>query len=236
MIRARGVGKQFLQRWIFRDISLHVKEGSSLAILGLSGSGKSLLLKILAGLLPADEGEVQLQSPEVGMLFQNNALFDFLTVWDNLQFPLKEKRKDLSSSQRETLIAEMLENVELIQSYQKFPNELSGGMQKRLGIARALILNPQIIFYDEPTAGLDPITSRKISSLIRTLQQKQGTTVVAVTNDLNRAYELGDEIALLALGELISGGSPKEIRKTKDAKILQFIQGNPEGPLTEVAR
>jgi phospholipid/cholesterol/gamma-HCH transport system ATP-binding protein len=226
VIDLKGVGK-----WVFKDLSLHVARGESVAILGPSGSGKSVLLKIIAGLIQSDQGTVRVESKNLGMLFQKNALFDSLTVEENLSFPLRE-RLGIRGSEADARISELLSAVKLSGNENLFPNELSGGMQKRLGIARALVVQPEVILYDEPTAGLDPITSRTIAEMIGSLQKKRGSTIVTVTNDVHRAYQLADRIFLLAQGKLIDGGTPKQVHETQLPELRQFVNGLQEGPLT----
>ncbi len=231
MIRLENVGKCFDGRWIFRGVNLTVNEKESVALVGPSGGGKSVLMKMIAGLLPCDEGKITIESDNVGMLFQKNALFDSFTCEENLLFPLKE-RLGIEGEEARTRAAHFLNEVGLKGNENLYPDEISGGMQKRLGIARGLIVMPQVILYDEPTAGLDPITSRKIADLIRTLRAEVGSTILTVTNDMQRAYQIGDRVCLLARGALKQGGTPEEIQKTEDPEIRQFIFGLKEGPLT----
>ncbi len=231
MIELQGVGKQFEGRWIFRNVSFEVKAGESVVLLGPSGGGKSVLLKTIAGLLSPDEGIVQIQSSNVGMLFQKNALFDSFTVQENLLFPLKERR-GIIGARAHAKAGEFLQAVGLAGTERLHPDEISGGMQKRLGIARALIVEPEVILYDEPTAGLDPITSRTIAELIQSLRRKSGSTLITVTNDIQRAYQIGDRIFMLAQGQLTPGGTPSEVRKTANPELRQFIYGLKDGPLT----
>jgi phospholipid/cholesterol/gamma-HCH transport system ATP-binding protein len=224
VINLEEVGKQFSGKWIFRDLTFSVSRGESVVLIGPSGSGKIVLLKIIAGLLNADAGSVHLESTNIGMLFQKNALFDSLSVEDNLLFPLRERLRITGSEARDRATS-LLRAVNLPGTESLFPNELSGGMQKRLGIARALIVEPDILLYDEPTAGLDPITSRLIADMIGDLRKKRGTTLVTVTNDIQRAYQLGDQIFLLNRGELILGGTPEQTRATRIPKLKFFISG-----------
>jgi phospholipid/cholesterol/gamma-HCH transport system ATP-binding protein len=210
---------------------LHVSDKESVVLVGPSGGGKSVLLKTVAGLLPCDEGKIELGTKNVGMLFQKNALFDSFTCEENLLFPLKE-RKGVIGAEAKRLAAQFLESVGLKGTQNLFPDEISGGMQKRLGIARALIVEPELILYDEPTAGLDPITSRTIADLIRELRAKTGSTLLTVTNDMQRAYQLGDRVCLLAQGKLVDGGTPAQVQATQDPAIRQFIYGLRQGPLT----
>ena len=227
-IDLQAVGKSFSGKWIFRDLTLSVSRGESVVLIGPSGSGKSVLLKIIAGLLTADAGSVQLESTNIGMLFQKNALFDSLSVEDNLLFPLRE-RLGIRGAEAQDRATTLLRAVNLPGTEALFPDELSGGMQKRLGIARALIVEPDILLYDEPTAGLDPITSRLIADMIGDLRKKRGTTLVTVTNDIHRAYQLGDRIFLLNRGELILGGTPEQTRATRIPKLKFFISGGTTG-------
>jgi phospholipid/cholesterol/gamma-HCH transport system ATP-binding protein len=231
MIRLQNVGKKFEGRWIFRNVSLEIRDKESVSLIGPSGAGKSVLLKVISGLIAPDEGTIELGSENVGMLFQKNALFDSFTVIENLLFPLKE-RLGIEGEEAVKIASHFLNEVGLKGNEDLFPDEISGGMQKRLGIARALVVRPQIILYDEPTAGLDPITSRKIADLIRFLRKEVGSTLLTVTNDMQRAYQIGDRVALLAKGELIEGGTSEEIQKTEHPLIRQFIYGLKQGPLT----
>jgi phospholipid/cholesterol/gamma-HCH transport system ATP-binding protein len=224
LIRLTDTGKRFDGDWVFRGVSLEVEAGSSIAILGPSGSGKSTLLRLIAGLLTPDEGSVVVDNSNVGMLFQRNALFDSLTVEENLLFPLRE-RTGLTGAPARDRAREYLSSVGLAGTEALFPDELSGGMQKRLGIARALIVSPEVVLYDDPTAGLDPITSRMIAELINDLRRSSGTTVVAVTNDPHRAYQLGERIFLLKDGGLIAGGTPDQARSNADARVRNFLFG-----------
>lgn len=231
MILISQVSKRFFDHIVFQRINLKVSQGSSVAIMGPSGSGKSVLLKMIAGLIEPCEGQIHLKSQNVGMLFQKNALFDSMTIEENLLFPLME-RKNITKSKAQEKINHFLSEVGLQGCQKLFPEEISGGMQKRLGIARALIVEPEIILYDEPTAGLDPITSRVIANLIKKLQLLHRSTVLTVTNDLQRAYQLADEIYLLAQGTLIFGGTPEQVQRSENLSIRQFIYGLKQGPLT----
>lgn len=231
MIVLQGVGKEFEGNWIFRDLNLNVSAEESVVLIGPSGGGKSVLLKMIAGLLQASTGSVRLGSTNIGMLFQKNALFDSFTVQENLLFPLKERLK-IRGKEAEKKAAEFLDAVGLAGCEKLFPDEISGGMQKRLGIARALVVEPKIILYDEPTAGLDPITSKTIAELIQTLKLKTKSTLLTVTNDVQRAYQIGDRIFLLAQGKLFPGGTPAEVSASSEPELRQFIYGLKNGPLT----
>lgn len=238
MIQVQGLGKYFAdetspvgKRWVFQDVSFEVAAEHSAVLIGPSGGGKTVLLKVIASLLQADSGSVKLRSENIGMLFQKNALFDSFTVEENLLFPLRE-RKGIIGKNATDRAAHFLNAVGLKGTEKLYPDEISGGMQKRLGIARALIVEPQVILYDEPTAGLDPITSKKIAELIQTLRQESGSTLLTVTNDVQRAYQLGDRIYLLARGKIQAGGTPSEMRNSSHPAVRQFLHGLQEGPLT----
>jgi phospholipid/cholesterol/gamma-HCH transport system ATP-binding protein len=232
MISLKKIGKEFGGRWIFRNLSLEVAPRDSVVLIGPSGAGKSILLKIIAGLMTPSEGNLEVRSQNVGMLFQKNALFDSLTVEENLLFPLREVHGVIGNPARKK-VTHFLEHVGLIGSEKLFPDEISGGMQKRLGIARALIIEPEVMLYDEPTAGLDPITSKKIAELIRTLMEETKSTLLTVTNDMQRAYQIGNQIHLLANHKLTHGGSPQQVQKSTHEEIRQFVHGLQSGPLTE---
>lgn len=231
---------------ILSNISLKIQFGERVAVIGPSGHGKSVLLKTLAGLIRPKKGRVLIESCDwhhatakekvvilknLGMLFQKNALFDSLTCGENIAFPLREV-SPYSEEEIEALVIHFLEAVSIPHALHLFPDEISGGMQKRLGIARALALNPKIVFYDDPTAGLDPITSRKIVELICNLQKKHSSTYVAITNDMNRAYQMADRILMVVDKEVIEAGTPKTILQSRDTRVRQFINGELKGPLT----
>ena len=214
--------------------------------MGPSGSGKSLLLKLMSGLVSPNSGEILYRGQnvstlskkeslqflsEVGMLFQQNALFDSMTVFENLNFVLKEVREELNEAQRKDEIMDFLKAVGLDHVTGLFPGELSGGMQKRLGIARALVLKPRLVFYDDPTAGLDPITSRQIIQMILDLKEKLGATIVTVTHDMMRAYQLAGQIMVCFHGEFIVTGDSVKTKAFDNLKVQQFINGKVQGPL-----
>ncbi len=233
---------------VFEGVNLEIPLGSSVVLLGPSGQGKTCLLKLMAGLLPPESGKVHVGGQDLyslnfsdrarhtrnmGMLFQKNALFDSLTVFENVAFPLREILA-LGENEISRQVSGLLEAVELAGVSRLMPHEISGGMQKRLGIARALALNPQIIFYDDPTAGLDPITSRKIVALIQKFHRESGSTQILVTNDMNRAYELSTQIYMVVDRELIYVGDRKAAESHSDPRVQQFIRGQLHGPLKAV--
>lgn len=232
---------------VLKNISVEIPRGEVLVLMGPSGQGKTTLLKTMAGLITPRKGGVFINGhnwstlsgnerfetlKKLGMLFQKNALFDSLTCGENIAFPLRETT-DLSHEEIQTKVDVFLEAVGITHAKNLYPDEISGGMQKRLGIARALALNPEIIFYDDPTAGLDPITSRKIIDLILDLQRKNNSTVVAITNDINRGYQLAHRMALVVDKELVITGTPEQTKNHKDPRVQQFIHGALHGPLTE---
>ena len=225
---------------ILPKIDLTLMEKDSLVMVGPSGSGKSLILMLMSGLIRPREGQVFYRGKdlstlskieqkafitEVGMLFQQNALFDSMSVYENLDFVLGEVHKNLSKNQREKEVMTLLEAVGLDHVPLLFPGELSGGMQKRLGIARALVVKPRLVFYDDPTAGLDPITSRQIIQLILDLKDQLNATVVTVTHDMMRAYQLAGEIMVCFPGEFIKTGNEEQTKSYKSDKVQNFIYG-----------
>ncbi len=237
----------FDNKSILKNVNLKIYEEEVVFIVGPSGQGKSLLLKIMAGLVKPTSGEVFVEGQDwtnlrgaekralllkMGMLFQKNALFDSLTCGENISFPLEETTRQ-SPQEIEQKILDLLEAVGISHAKNLYPDEISGGMQKRLGIARALALEPEIIFYDDPTAGLDPITSRKIIELIAYWQKRKKSTVMAITNDMNRAYQIAERILVVCEGEVIDAGSPEQTKSHSDPRVHQFVRGDLQGPLTE---
>jgi len=224
---------------ILSNINLAMRRGETFVIVGPSGQGKSTLLKVMSGLISPSQGEILIQSKnlyacprkervelmnKMGMLFQKNALFDSLTVGENLAFPLRETT-DLDETRINFRVKKFLEAVDLLKAENLYPEEISGGMQKRVGIARALALHPEIIFYDDPTAGLDPITSRLIVELLLRLNKEYSVTTVAITNDMNRAYQMADRIGVLMEGRLIITGTVEETKNYPDPRVQSFIRG-----------
>lgn len=242
MIIFRDVHKRFGPKAVLQGFSLEIREGETLAIIGYSGSGKSVALKHIVGLLEPDAGEVEvdgrivhlLSRPEladlrasIGFVFQFAALLDSLTVRENLMLGLK--RRDLPDTEMEERVAESLELVGLTGADDRYPAELSGGMRKRVGIARAIALRPRYILYDEPTTGLDPVTSAVIDHLMVRAREKFGVTGVVVTHDMRSAFTVGDRIAMLYRGAVRRVGTVEEIRQSHDPVVRQFIEGRPEG-------
>jgi phospholipid/cholesterol/gamma-HCH transport system ATP-binding protein len=245
MIRIRGLRKRLGQNQVLDGIDLDIPTGETAVVIGRSGTGKSVLLKHIVGLMKADEGSIEVDGEEIvgrkdveldpirqrfGMLFQGAALFDSLTVAENVGLGLREHRRLPEPEIRER-ITERLDWVGLSGVEQMKPASLSGGMRKRVGLARAIAMDPQYILYDEPTTGLDPITADVIDQLIIALQKRMVVTSVVVTHDLTSAYKVGDRIAMLHDGKVVFQGTPEETRGTRDPLVRQFLEGSSQGPI-----
>jgi len=244
MIAVHGLTKRIGTQEILRGVDLEVAQGETLVIIGRSGGGKSVLLKNLLGLMQPNEGEIHIDGQniigmserqlatirrKVGILFQGGALFDSMTVEENIAFPLREAGlRDSELIQQK--IAEILEVIELQGQEKKLPVNLSGGMKKRVGLARAIINQPSCILYDEPTSGLDPVVSDSINRLIRRLQERYHVTSVVVTHDMKSAYDVGDHIAYLHQGRIYFHGTPEEIQTSSDPIIQDFLIGRSTRP------
>jgi phospholipid/cholesterol/gamma-HCH transport system ATP-binding protein len=244
LITVRDLWTRLGQFWIHREITFDVRPGESLVIIGGSGSGKSTLLRVMIGLQPPEKGEVVVggldvvRSSEpalhelmrrVGVLFQFGALFDSLPVWENVTFGLQDQR--LSDADRHRVASEKLKMVGLRGVEDLLPGQLSGGMKKRVGLARAIAHDPQILFCDEPTSGLDPVMSDLISELILQMNERLGVTTVTITHDIATAYKIGDRIAMLYDGTILVCDTPAAIRETADPIVRQFIEGRAHGPI-----
>ena len=239
IIRIRGLHKSFgKNNDVLKGVDLQVKKGENLVVLGKSGSGKSICIKCIVGLVKADRGEINVLGSDItalgnkelnqvrlkiGFLFQNAALYDSMSVRQNLEFPLKRHNKNLTTIDVENSIIEALESVGLADAIDKMPSELSGGMRKRIGLARTLILKPEIILYDEPTTGLDTITSREISELILAVQKKHKTTSIIITHDMACARLTGDRVVVLREGVIAAEGSYKELEQSTDEGVRSFF-------------
>ena len=241
VIRIRDLYKSFGNNHVLQGINLDVFNKENVVVLGRSGSGKSVLIKIISGLLKQDSGSVKVLGKEVidlnhkdlqelrlqiGFSFQSSALYDSMTVRENLAFPLVRNAKHLSKKEIAQEIEEVLDDVGLLQTIHQMPAELSGGQRKRIGIARTLILRPQIMLYDEPTSGLDPITSIEINNLINLVKHKFNTTSIIITHDLTCAKMTGDKVAMLYEGKFIKQGTFDEVFESEDERIKNFYEYN----------
>jgi len=246
VIKTDNIFKAFGERHILNGTTLEVYKGETFVIMGGSGCGKSTLLRHLIGALKPDSGKVYLLGKDlttlnesemdevrkkIGMCFQSSALFDSMTVGENISLPLKEHTK-LDDSVIDIVVKMKLELVGLRGFEDLMPSMLSGGMKKRVGLARAIVMDPQIVFYDEPTAGLDPIVSAVIDKLILDLSKKLSITSVVVTHDMNSVFRIADRIAMLNQGKVIAIGTRDQIRNTDNELVKQFIKGEPDGPVS----
>jgi phospholipid/cholesterol/gamma-HCH transport system ATP-binding protein len=230
--------KRFGDQIVLNGISLHVERGETVAVLGRSGIGKSVLLKLIIGLQPSDSGSVKIDGQEItsldvkrlnevrkriGFLFQQAALYDSLTVEENVAFPLS-RHTAMPDADRKKRARELLGSVGMDQDLEKMPSEISGGMQKRVGLARALALDPNILLFDEPTAGLDPITAAEIGKLILELKQKRKMTAIVVTHDIRGAKVFSDRMVLIHEGNILAEGPLADLQKSKDPFVMQFLK------------
>lgn len=241
VVSLRNVRKAFGSLQVLKGVDLDVFKGENVVVLGRSGSGKSVLIKIIAGLLLPDQGTVNVLGSEIGLLdtrelralrvkigfsFQSSALYDGMNVRDNLEFPLVRNKRHLSRKEIDDAIAQVLDDVGLSQTIKQMPSELSGGQKKRIGIARTLILQPEIMLYDEPTAGLDPVTSVEINDLINEVQERYNTSAVIITHDLTCAKATADRVVMLSEGLFIRQGSFAEVFDSEDPRIKNFYTYN----------
>jgi len=238
IVKVEHLYKSFKSEKVLNDISLELYHGENLVVLGKSGAGKSVLLKCITGLIPPDKGDIILfdqnildldenalnvLKKRIGFVFQGSALYDSMSVKENLMFPLDRSGNSLSQNEKELLIEEILENVGLKDSIDKMPSELSGGMRKRAGLARALVLRPEIIMYDEPTTGLDPATSHEISELILQVQQIFRTSSFIVTHDMHCARLTSNRIMILENSCIIAEGTYKSLRENKTKSVQDYF-------------
>lgn len=241
VIKIRGLEKSFEDYAVLRGIDLDLYQGENLVVLGRSGSGKSVLIKLISGLLKPDKGIIEVLGYDVskitdqqlqelririGFSFQNSALYDSMTVRKNLEFPLVRNRKNITRKEIDLAVVTVLEAVGLLHTINQMPAELSGGQRKRVGIARTLILNPEVMLYDEPTAGLDPITCIEINDLINEVQQRFNTSSIIITHDLTCAKATGDRISMLLDGKFQREGTFDEVFNTLDKHIKPFFDYN----------
>ena len=237
----RDLFKAFGDNEVLRGVDLDLYHGENLVVLGKSGTGKSVLIKIISGLLKPDSGTVNVLGKEVprlnekelnelrlkiGFSFQHSALYDSMTVRENLAFPLVRHKRSLSRKEVETAIDSVLDAVGLLKAKRQMPSELSGGQKKRIGVARTLILQPEIMLYDEPTAGLDPITSSDINELINEVKEKYHTSSIIITHDLTCAKMTGDRVAMLLDGKFVKQGTFDDVFNTADERIKSFYDYN----------
>jgi len=241
VISIRELQKSFGEHDVLKGIDLDLHKGENLVVMGRSGSGKSVLIKIIAGLIPADSGTVKVFDKDInrinhknltelrlkiGFLFQGNALYDSMTIRENLEFPLIRNKRTIPVDEIDKAVQDVLKAVGLPDSAEKYPEELSGGQQKRIGIARTLILKPEIIFYDEPTAGLDPITSGEMNDLMNDVRHQFNTSSIIITHDLTCAKAVGDRIFMLIDGKFVRQGDFEEVFDTGDERIRAFYDYN----------
>ena len=238
VVSIKGLGKSFKEKHILKDINLDIQKAENVVVLGKSGSGKSTLIKCMIGLMEPDEGEICIFGQDmaeinydelnrfrtrIGFLFQSGALYDSMTVYENLAFPLRHHKKEMGKEKLDELIREVLENVGLPEAGNMMPAELSGGMSKRIGLARTLILKPEIMLYDEPTTGLDTATAKEISQLIVDLQRKYKISSLIITHDIACAKMVADRVVMLKEGVIIAEGSYDEMENNSDEWIKSFF-------------
>ncbi|MBI2496065.1 MAG: ABC transporter ATP-binding protein [Candidatus Omnitrophica bacterium] len=247
MIEVSHLSKSFERHYVLHRVNLTIQRGETMVIIGRSGCGKSVLLKHIIGLMTPNEGVVMIDEVPItrlsgyaldevrmkfGMLFHNAALFDSMTAYENVAFPLQEHTTMTPTAIRQR-VHECLQLVGLEGVDDLYPSELSGGMRKRVGLARALSMNPEIVLYDEPTTGVDPIMGDIINDLIIALRDRLKVTSVVVTHDMRSAYKVADRIAMLYNGKIVEVGTPEEIRRSKNPVVRQFIEGSAVGPIQE---
>ena len=246
MIVIKDLSKSFGKHKVLDNINLKIEKGKITIIMGGSGCGKSTLLKHLIGALKPDKGEILVEGNDItkmdensldnirkkfGMLYQNGALFNSMSVGENVALPLREHTK-LDNKIIEIVVKMKLELVGLTGFNELFPSQISGGMKKRVALARAIALDPQVVFYDEPGAGLDPVTRSVIDKLIADLSKKLNITSIVVTHEMGSAFTIADKIAMVHQGKIIADGTISEIKNSENEVVQQFINGSPEGPLT----
>ena len=237
-IRVKNLVKSFDKNVVVDNVSFDVKDSEVLAIVGFSGSGKSTILNLICNLITPDKGEIETSIGDVAMVFQYSALFDSLNVFNNIAFALKERkefRKKYNQKQLEEIVAQKLKLVGLEGIEKKYPSELSGGMQKRVSFARAIVTEPKTILYDEPTSGLDPISSTLIEDYIVRVKEETKASSIVVTHQLSTIQRTADRIIMLYQGKVVFEGTPKEMLSTSNEYARQFVAASLEGPMQMVA-
>jgi phospholipid/cholesterol/gamma-HCH transport system ATP-binding protein len=244
-IRVVNVHKSFAEHEVLSGVHLEIRQGESMVVIGGSGTGKTVLIRCIIGLVQPDEGEIYVDGTEItslneremneirkrfGMLFQGGALFDSLTVWENVGFGLRQHTR-LREEEIRRVASEKLGLLGLRDIEDLMPAELSGGMKKRVSLARAIAMEPEILLYDEPTTGIDPMMADAINELIIRMREKLNVTSIAITHDMTSAYKIADRIAMLYQGKIIEVGTPEEIKSSRSPIVQQFIQGRSEGPI-----
>jgi phospholipid/cholesterol/gamma-HCH transport system ATP-binding protein len=239
MIRVHDLWKSFGEKEVLRGVTLEIPEGTTFVVLGASGSGKTVLLKHVIGLFKPDRGTVQVDGTEIstltgraltearqvfGMVFQGAALFDSMTVFENVAFPLKEKERRISGADLRARVVESLRVVDLGEDVLgSWPSQLSGGMRKRVALARALVANPKVVLYDEPTTGLDPITTDSVDSMINQAKERRRVTSMVISHDIASAFRVADRLAVLYDGRIAAQGTPEEVRRSDDPYVKRFL-------------
>jgi len=245
MIELRNICKRFGSKIVLDDVSLKIEDGETFVIIGQSGVGKTTILRAIAGFFDPDSGEVLIDGihmdratsrvkanlrEKMGFLFQSGALINWLSVRENVALPLVEHRIG-TKEEIDHIVDEKLELLQLTDAAEKMPSDISGGMKKRVGLARAIVRNPRIILYDEPTSGLDPVMSAKIDELIIKMKNELKVTSIVVTHDMESAYRIADRIAMIYKGSVLQCGTPEEIKNTTNPFVRQFIEGRLHGPI-----
>ncbi|MEI6224236.1 MAG: ATP-binding cassette domain-containing protein [Deltaproteobacteria bacterium] len=239
MIRIDGLWKAFGDKEVLKGITLEIEVGTTFVVLGASGSGKTVLLKHVIGLLKPDRGTVTVDGMEIsaltgreltearsvfGMVFQGAALFDSMTVFDNVAFPVRERERRIPHDELLARVIESLRVVDLGEDVlDEWPSQLSGGMRKRVSLARALVANPKIVLYDEPTTGLDPITTNSVDSMIDQAKERRGVTSMVISHDIASAFRVADRLAVLYDGQIAAQGTPEEVRRSDDPYVQRFL-------------
>lgn len=246
MISIRNVSKAFGPQVVLRNVSLEIPDGKTTTVVGPSGVGKSVLLKLIMGMLDPDEGEIWIGDDNMtaasseaernqirerlGVLFQSAALFDSLTVYDNVAFPLRE-RTDLTRAQIHEKVVAMLESLSLTEYAYLYPEEISLGIRKRVGMARSLITSPKILLFDEPNTGLDPLVGQEVYDLIKQSRDMWGFTAIVISHEIPEVFQVSDRVAMLLNGRIVAEGTPQELSKSEHPAVQQFLQGRRDGPI-----